>query len=112
MTIEAAFLDLMPSTVTIYAEASRDAYGKATFSGTGTDVRCRVVPESRMTRTGDGREVVSAGRVYCYGVPTVDVDSRLVLPDGTTAIVLAVQVQNDETGAHHTVVTFGEVRGG
>ena len=36
MTISAAFLELMPSTVTIYTNASRDAYGKRTASATGT----------------------------------------------------------------------------
>lgn len=112
MTIETAFLDLMPSTVTIYSESSRDAYGKQSFSASGTAVRCRVVPESRATRTRDGREVTSSGRVYCYGTPTVSVDSRLTLPDGSDAIVLAVQVQNDQSGAHHTVITFGPVSGG
>lgn len=109
MTIEAAFLDLMPSTITLYSQSSRDAYGKQTFSGSGTAVRCRVVPTSDVVRTPDGREVIAAGRVYCYGTPTVTVDSRLVLPDGSDAIILSVQVQVDETAAHHTVITFGRV---
>lgn len=107
MSLDPAFLDLMPSTVTIYPQSSRDAYGKQVFSGTGTSVRCRVVPEIKVIQTPDAREVVSAGRVICYGTPSVNTDSRLVLPDGSNAIVLAVQVQNDEEGAHHTVVTFG-----
>lgn len=107
MSLDPSFLDLMPSTVTLYAQSSRDAYGKQSFSGTGTAVRCRVVPESKVMRTADGREVVSTGRVLCYGTPTVTTDHRLVLPDGSDAIVLGVQVQNDEDGAHHTVITFG-----
>lgn len=107
MSLNTAFLDLMPSTVTIYAQSTRDAYGKQSFAATGTDVRCRVVPESRVMRTADARDVVSSGRVICYGTPTVDTQSRLVLPDGSDAIVLAVQVQNDEEGSHHTVITFG-----
>lgn len=107
MSLDPSFLDLMPSTVTIYAQSSRDAYGKQSFSATGTPVRCRVVPENRVMRTPDAREVVTAGRVICYGTPTVDTNCRLVLPDGSDAIVLAVQVQNDEQGAHHTVITFG-----
>ena len=97
----------MPSTVTIYGQSSRDAYGKQAFSATGTTVRCRVVPEIKVMHTADAREVVAAGRVICYGTPSVNTNSRLVLPDGSDAVVLAVQVQNDEEGAHHTVVTFG-----
>lgn len=107
--IDAAFLELMPSTVTLYPQASRDAYGKQTFSGSGTTVRCRVVPTNDVIRDSNGREVVASGRVLCYGTPTVTVDSRLVLPDGSDAVVIAVQVQNDEDGPHHTVVTFGRV---
>lgn len=107
MSLDPAFLDLMPSTVTLYAQSTKDAYGKQAFSATGTAVRCRVVPENRVMRTDDGREVVSTGRVLCYGTPTVTTDHRLVLPDGSDAIILGVQVQNDETGPHHTVIMFG-----
>lgn len=107
MSLDPAFLELMPSTVTIYAQSARDAYGKQSFSATGTEVRCRVVPEIKVMQTADAREVVSAGRVICYGTPAVTTNSRLRLPDGSDAIVLAVQVQNDEEGPHHTVITFG-----
>lgn len=107
MSLDPTFLDLMPSTVTIYAQSSRDAYGKQTFAASGTEVRCRVVPEIKVIQTPDARDVVAAGRVICYGTPTVTTNSRLRLPDGSDAIVLAVQVQNDEEGPHHTVVTFG-----
>lgn len=109
MTLNPAFLEMMPSTVTVFPQSSRDAYGKQTFAGTGTVVRCRVVPTNDVIRDANGREVVASGRVLCYGTPAVTVDSRLLLPDGSDAIVVAVQVQNDEDGAHHTVVTFGRV---
>jgi Flp pilus assembly secretin CpaC len=107
MSIEARFLDLMPSTVTIFTQTAKDAYGKQTFPATGTAVRCRVVPEDRVMRTGEGKEVVASARIYCYGTPTVTTDSKVLLPDGSEATVLAVQVQNDQSGAHHTVITVG-----
>lgn len=109
MTIEPAFLALMPSTVTIYPQTARDAYGKQAFSVSGTAVRCRVVPSNDVVRDSNGREVVSGGRVYCYGTPAVTVDSRLVLPDLSEPEIISVQVQNDDTGTHHTVITFGRL---
>jgi len=109
VTIDSEFLSLMPSTVTVYAQTARDAYGKQTFSPAGKTVRCRVVPTNDVVRDSNGREIVAGGRVYCFGTPSVSVDSRLVLPDESEPSIVSVQVQNDETGTHHTVITFGRL---
>jgi hypothetical protein len=109
VTIEAAYLEMMPSTVTIYNETSSDKYGKPTF-GTGTAVRCRIVPTKQSTRTGTGVDITEVGKVYCYGTPTVAVDDKLLLPTGETVFAVAVQIQNDESGAHHTVISIGSGR--
>lgn len=106
MTIEAAFLDLMPSTVTVYAKTATDAYGKFTFSGTGTAVRCRIQPSDNVVTTADNRNVVSRGTIIFYGTPTITTDSKIVLPDNTIPLILTVQVHNDDTGTHHTTVTY------
>lgn len=109
MTIEAAFLDLMPSTVTWYSVASTDAYGKRTFSGTAQTQRCRVQIARNVTRDADGKEVMEDGKVYFYGTSTITVNDRLVLPDGSTQVILNVETRNDQTGAHVTVLSFGKV---
>lgn len=108
MTIESAFLDLMPSTVSWYAVDSTDAYGKRTFSSTAQTQRCRVQKAKNVTRDADGREVVEDGKVYFYGVSAITVNDRLVLPDSTTQVILNVETRNDQTGAHVTVVSFGK----
>ena len=110
MTIESAFLSMMPSTVTIYGKTSRDAYGKVTYGGSGTDVRCRVVPENRVVRTDTDVEVFEDGRIYCYGTPTVSYDDKVLLPSGEQVTVVSILVQYDETGTHHTVIGFGRTR--
>lgn len=104
---EGAFLDLMPSQVTVYAQSSVDKYGKRTHAASGTTYSARVQAESRMMRDAEGREVQVIGRVFLYGTPALTTDHKVTLPDGTVAVVLATQVVNDENGAHHTVVTVG-----
>lgn len=107
MTIESEYLALMPSTVTVYAKSSRDAYGKASFSGTGTSLRCRIQMDKKVTTDAENRTVTQDGTIYVYGTTTVSTDDRLVLPDGSDKLILSVETRNDESGPHHTVIRFG-----
>jgi len=107
MTINAAFLGMMGSTVTIYASSTVDEYGKVSYSASGTSVSCRIVPTTKVIRNANGKDVVSTGTIYCYGNPTVSTNSKILLPDASQATVLSVEVQNDENGAHHTKIAIG-----
>jgi hypothetical protein len=107
MTLEAQFLSMMPSTVTVYSKASTDQYGKRTFSATGTSYSCRIQDVNEMLRTDEGREVVITGKVYLYGAPNLTTDHKIVLPDSTVPVIHMVTVNNDESGAHHTVIYYG-----
>lgn len=108
MTIETAFLDLMPSTITIYPMASSDAYGKRTFSATGTTVRCRIQERDQRYTTERNEDYQAVGTIICYGTPSIDLDSKVVLPDGTQIMILSIVHHNDESGAHHTSISFGK----
>ena len=110
MTIETAYLAMMPTTVTIFGQSSVDNYGKPTYSASGTAVSCRVVPASKVIRTATGVDVVAQGTIYFYGTPTVTVASKILLPNSDMVFVLDVKVQNDESGTHHTTVSFGSGR--
>jgi hypothetical protein len=77
MTIEAAFLDLMPSQVTVFPKSSMDAYGKFTFSATGTSTRCRVMETGRVVKSADGRDVYEVGTIIFYGNPAIRQIQRL-----------------------------------
>jgi hypothetical protein len=107
MTIEAAFLDLMPSTVTVYAKSSADAYSKVTFSATGVATRCRVQQTGRVVKSADNRDVYETGVIIFYGSPTITEDSKIVLPDGSTPLIHSIRTYNDEDGGNHTTVSFG-----
>ena len=106
MGIETDFLDMMPSTVTVYAKASTDAYGKLSFSATGTGTRCRIQPRSEVVTTENMREVVTKGTIIFYGVPSITTESKIVLPDGTIPLIVSVQTHYDESGTHHTTVVY------
>ena len=107
MTIEAAFLDLMPSQVTVFPKSSMDAYGKFTFSTTGTSTRCRVMETGRVVKSADGRDVYEVGTIIFYGNPAITPDSKIVLPNGSSPLIWSVQAHNDEVGANHITVSFG-----
>lgn len=111
MSISYEFLALMPDTLTVYSQSSVDAYGKRTFSGSGTSVRCRVQFDTQQfTGSNGGGETRTSkpeGRAFCYGDVAVTTDHRLVLPDGSEAIVRSVNRARDEDGGHHTVIHFG-----
>jgi len=105
--IEAAFLDLMPSTVTVYPKSAADAYGKVTHSASGTAVKCRVMETGQLIATADQENIYEQGRIIFYGNPTINHDSKIVLPDGSTPMILSIVRHDDDTGAHHTTVSFG-----
>jgi len=107
MTIEASFLELMPSSVDVKAVTSTDAYGLVTYSGSATTTRCRIMQTGRVVKSADNRDVFEVGTVIFYGTPTVTVNSKMTLPDGSVPLILSVHVHNDEDGTHHTTVSFG-----
>ena len=106
--IEYQYLDLMPSTVTIYGKSSVDAYGKVTYPASGTVVRCRIQETGTVVKTADDRNVFEVGSIFFYGTPTITTESKIVLPDGSSPLILSIRVHNDESGPHHTTVSFGK----
>lgn len=108
MTIETEFLSMMPSVVTIYPNTALDAYGKQSHSATGVQVRCRIMENTQRYATERNRDYQENGTIIFYGTPTINNDSKIVLPDGSSPVILSVKVHNDDVGAHHTTVTFGK----
>ncbi len=106
--IDLAFYEMMPDTVIFNAEQSKDKYGKATFSGTNTSVRGRVVFDQKLIKNEFGEDVVTGGRVYLYGdYSTLTLGHKITLPNGTSPVIVAVESKKDTAGVHHTVVSFG-----
>ncbi len=106
MTVDAELLELMPDTVTWYVIGDRDGYGKPTVPGTGTALRARVVRKLVEIRTAEG--IVTASRIVAWlaSAPGVQPEDRVVLPDGTSPPILAVERYTDEAGANHEKLVF------
>jgi hypothetical protein len=108
MSVVKEFLPLMLDTVTIQHQNAVDKYGKPSW-GSSTSYRCRIMNTQRMIRDAEGREIVEAGRAVIYGVvASASPKDRMTLPSGATPPVVSVSTIQDEDGAHHTVVGFGQ----
>lgn len=109
MAIESAYRELFSESVTLLPKVSMDKYGRRSNAATGQVVPAHLVAETRLTRTPDGREVTETGRVYLYGAfENVDTDYLIVLPDGSSPVIIGVDTPHDQIGAHHTVVRVGK----
>ncbi len=97
----------MPSTVSLNAVLSTDAYGKRTFSGTTTSITCRVQTTRRVVIGEDGSQIPVEGTVYCFGTSNATVNDKLTLPDGSVVPIVSVETRNDETGSYVTVISYG-----
>jgi hypothetical protein len=109
MAIEPEYRELFSEQVTLLPKVSVDKYGRRTHTASAEPVPAHLVAETRLTRTPDGREVVETGRVYLYGAfPNIDTDYLIVLPDGSSPVIIGVDTPHDNIGAHHTVVRIGK----
>jgi hypothetical protein len=106
MALETAFLELMQETVTVYSQTAKNEYGVQTW-GSGTTVNCRVMETGSLVHDANGRQVYESGKIIFYGTPTVSLSSRIGLSDGSYPVLLSVNVYRDQSGLHHTSVSFG-----
>jgi hypothetical protein len=108
VAIESAYRELFSEQVTLLPKVSVDKYGRRTHAGSAVPVRAHIVSETKLARDPDGREIVETGQVYLYGAfPNVDTDYLIVLPDGSSPVIIGVDTPHDQNGAHHTVVRVG-----
>lgn len=105
---------LLAQTVTLSTMTSMSAYGTATY-GTAKTYQARVEFARKHVKGPDGREVLCTATVYVGqtstgGFPprTLAPTGKIVMPDGTSPGILAVDENPDKDGSrHHTVVYCG-----
>lgn len=107
MAIESDYRELFSEVVTLFPPTAMDKFGKRTFSASGVSACAHLVSDISLSRDQDGREVTEMGKVYLYGVFTVTTDYRIVLPDGSSPVIIGVDTPHNPAGAHHTVVRIG-----
>ncbi len=100
------WLDMMVHTCSHAALSSRDASGVPTY-GSATSYSCRVVYKNQRVLSSDGNEVVARGMIWFAGVPDIDPNDKITMPDGSAPPIISVERYTDEVGLHHTKVFFG-----
>ena len=109
MSVSPLLTELMVDSITVAAVSAKDAYGKRTWGSATTLSNCRVQSGDHKILDSLGQEKVATGRVYIAGSPTLTLNDKITLPDGSQPPVLAIDRLGDENGSHHTVVHYGSV---
>lgn len=110
MTIDPAFLELMPTSIDIARFTGDDAYGNHTY-GLPTTHRCRI--DSRVRGVGGTRatgtvatKAVTTYIIYIDWVePPYTPQDKLTMPDGSNPKITTVTMHYDERGPHHLVIS-------
>lgn len=95
--------DLFTDTATWEPLTGRDDFGAPTY-GAGTLFSARLVRKHKLVRDAQGDEVVATATLWIKGAPAVDPDDRIILSDGSTPHILAVDRYQEFGG--HTKVFF------
>jgi hypothetical protein len=90
--------------VTITSATGLDEYGMEVL-GTPVVVKCCIFQKQQLVLGPQGDNVVSSTQIYVDGPTVVTTSSKIVLPDGTSPMVLAVSTFPDEWGViDHKVI--------
>lgn len=102
------WLNLAPATVVYRAATVWDEFGKVTTYAAPINYRARVTySHKRVVSRATGQDVVSSVQVWVIGViPTINVDDKFTLPDGTTPLLISWDMPQDEIGNHHCKLFF------
>jgi hypothetical protein len=103
----AAFLELMPQTITVSTVATLGVGGAPTFSTAATSYRARVVNVNRFVADTRGNSAAVAYEAWIASTGILAKDSKYTLPDGSTPPVVRVEVPPDQDGHHHVKILFG-----
>jgi len=102
----APWLELMSQTITIEPYLGSSAKDVPTF-GPAKTFKCRTVMKSRNVLGRDGQEVVSRGYAIIGSIDPMTVNDRITLgDDGSQAVVLNLNPENDEIGPLYTRLDF------
>lgn len=106
MSLNARMELLFIDSFTLFASAGVDEYGQISHAGSGTSFSCSIQFSKDVMTDAQGREVVSAGKIYTTTSPSVTTSSKITIA-GDYVPILDVKVLKDDTGSHHQVITFG-----
>ena len=101
---------MMADTVTVYPFTSRSVSGGKTYSSTGTDYKAYVQLKNHLIVDNNGKQIMARGKVIMGTNVAVGVEDKIILPAEyvpRNPPILAVNIQPDESGNHHTTIEIG-----
>ena len=103
MAIDPALAALAPHTVQIAPRSGQNEFGEDTF---GADVAysCLIEKKPRMVRTATGEEAVSGATIYLTSAPSLTVDDKVTLSDGTQPAILSIGTYPNTSGDYFSVI--------
>jgi hypothetical protein len=103
---------LFTQTLTVNAISARNLYGDPAYSTTATTYPCRVDGFQHLVKAGDGRDVIArtvayVGTTSTGGTPSIGLQDKVTLPDGTIPKILSIDTFRDLSGLNHQAVHCG-----
>ena len=86
-------------TLTVYPSTAFDQYGNASHSTTASTYNALIVHQVKAIQDIKGVEKVSNTQIYLSGNTTIGIQDKIVLPDGSAPIIIAVQKYPTFTGS-------------
>lgn len=99
------FADMMASSITVQPLIGRADDGAPVYSSPLT-YQARISMKTRNVIGKDGQTVVARGQAWLDTVDPITVNDLFIMPDGSKPIVLAVNLNYDETGPAFTNIAF------
>lgn len=99
-------LSMMPHQIGYEPYVSRDDWSNKTY-GAIVLLRGRIENKRRRVLSANGKEIISETTLYLATTSGISIEGRITLPSGylpATPDIIAIARQDDEYGAHHTVV--------
>ena len=107
----AFWLDMMSDTVAINAFVRHSVSGASTYDMANTkEYPAYIQIKNHLIVDKQGREILARGRVFLGSADVPSVEDLITLPAEyvpRTPPILAINVANDESGNHHTVLEIG-----
>lgn len=100
------FQDMMIDAVTVQRLVGRSDDGQPQWSSPRTYDHCRINYETHNVVGKDNQIVTASGVVWMDCIDPIDVDDKIIFPDGTEPTILKVAAGSDETGPAYTKLTF------
>ena len=106
--IPPGLLKLFSQTVTVYRSTGQNSRGDRAYRTVGETYKCRQENAQHLVKDRLGQDIITSKRTFVAatstGSPNINVDDRVVMPDGSTPKLITVDTLSDAVGTNHQVL--------